>query len=68
MECNKIADAMSILKEALLTDDDYRLGWQANIAMAFYDEAMRCGIGISNDELHAISNKAANNFIKLLTI
>ena len=68
MECNKLADAMAVLKEAFLTDDDYRLGWQANVAMAFYDEAIRCDIGVSHDELHNLSNKAAENFIKLLTL
>ena len=35
--------------------------------MAFYDEAIRQGIGISHDELNKISNKAADNFIKLIT-
>jgi len=68
MECNKLAEAMIVLKEAFLTDDDYRIGWQANIAMAFYDEAIRRDIGVSHDELYNLSNKAAENFIKLLTL
>ena len=66
MECTKLSEAMIVLKEALL-DNGYRLGWKANIAMAFYDEAIRQGIGISHDELNKISNKAADNFIKLIT-
>ena len=67
MECTKLSEAMIVLKEALLTNDDYRLGWKANLAMAYYDETMRQGIGISHGEIHRISNKAADNFIKLLT-
>lgn len=68
MECIKLEEAMKVLKEVLLTDDDHRLGWQANIAMAFYDEARRQEIGISHDELHKISNRAAENFINLLML
>lgn len=68
MECTELKKAMHILKNHLLDDCDYRLGWQANIAMAYYDEAIRRNIGISHDELHSLSNKAAENFIKLLTL
>lgn len=68
MECNKLAEAMKVLKEALLTDDDYRLGWQANIAMSYQDEATRQLTKDSHDKLHDISNKAAENFIKLLIL
>jgi Tfp pilus assembly protein PilF len=68
MECNKLAEAMKVLKEALLTDDDYRLGWQANIAMSYQDEAARQLTKDSYDKLHNISNKAAENFIKLLIL
>lgn len=66
MECTKLSEAMVVLKEALL-DNGYRLGWKVNIAMAFYDEVIRQGIGISHDELNKISNKVADNFIKLIT-
>lgn len=67
MECNNITDAMKILKEALL-DDDYRLGWTANIAMAYQDEAARQETRDSRRKLYSISNKAAENFINLLTM
>ncbi len=67
MSCNSIAEAMVVLKDALLNDVGYRLGWKANLAMAYYDETVRQNIGISHDELNKISNKAADNFIKLIT-
>lgn len=68
MECNKVAEALKVLKEALSTDDDYRLGWTANIAMAYQDEAVRQETRDSRKKLHSISNKAAENFIKLLIL
>ncbi len=67
MSCDSIAEAMAVLKDALLNDVAYRLGWKANLAMAYYDETVRQNIGISHDELNKISNKAADNFIKLIT-
>ena len=67
MSCDSIAEAMAVLKDALLNDVAYRLGWKANLAMAYYDETVRQNIGISHGELNKISNKAADNFIKLIT-
>ena len=67
MDCNKLTEAMAVLKDALL-DDDYRLGWQANIAMAYQDEAARQETRDGYKKLQSISNKAAENFINLLTM
>ncbi len=33
-----ISGAIKILKHTLKDDSDYYMGWQANIAMAIYDE------------------------------
>jgi hypothetical protein len=68
MECDKLVEAVETLKEALLTDDDYRLGWYANLAMAYQDEAARQESRDGHTKLRDISNKAAENFIKLLTM
>lgn len=69
MECNKLVEAMEVLKDALLNDDDYRLGWQANIAMAFKDEYYRNSSKYKNQQdIHVIANTAAKNFLALLTM
>ncbi len=61
---------MSPIKEltkALRKDKDYYRGWQANIAMSFYDEMWRSGKRRpSHQDLIKISNTAADNFLKLL--
>ena len=59
------------LIKALRKDAGYFLGWQANIAMAFFDEYQRAMTKnkkryINRDELHKISNNAAKNFLNLL--
>lgn len=58
-----LADAISVLVRALKKDDNYRMTWQANIAMAFQDEFHRshrhCGV-------HEMSNEAAKNFLSNL--
>lgn len=57
------------LVKALREDKGYYIGWQANIAMSFYDEVRRnkdvCKV--SHHNLHRISNVAAKNFLDLLT-
>lgn len=66
---NKVKDAIQILVEALKTDESCRIGWQANIAMAFKDEFYRINPELKNTssyELHLIANKAADNFLDLL--
>ena len=61
----ELKEAMKVLVKALEEDEGYRYGWQANIAMAFKDEYARSISG--NDTIHDISNKAAINFLTILT-
>ena len=70
---SEIAKAMKVITEALRTDEGYRIGWQANIAMAFQDEFNRTieqdksiNDKTSSIPIHAISNKAAVYFLSLL--
>jgi len=54
-----------------LRKEDYRIGWTSNIAMAFYDNAIRYKKEhnkktLSNLDIHSIGNIAANDFIDLL--
>jgi len=60
------------LVKALKEDEDYRQGWQANIAMAFQDEvenySQKHCMGFPETIIHEISNNAADNFLKLLTM
>ncbi len=62
---NEIKDSIAVLVKALKEDDGYYMGWQANIAMAFFDE---CGKTILNDKRHIldIANQAAKNFLDML--
>jgi hypothetical protein len=50
-----ITDAMKIIKDAIHADDEYAIGWQANIAMAMQD------LGVS----HEIANEGAGNFMQI---
>jgi len=54
------------LVHSLKTDEGYYIGWKANIAMAFFDEARRKKAKISRKNLHEIANTAADNFLQLL--
>lgn len=65
----ELSKAVQTLITALKTDESYRIGWQANIAMAFKDEFCRTNPdlkNISDYELHIIANKASDNFLNLL--
>ena len=64
-------EAMCQIANELHNDAGYRIGWQANIAMAFYDQALwyKSTSGkkyLTNVDLHRIANGAANNFIDQL--
>ncbi len=61
-----IPEAIKTLTKALRDDPGYRIGWQANIAMAFQDEYNRVKDEMPKVSIHAISNAAAQNFIELL--
>lgn len=64
---DELQNAIEILQNALKTDEDYRLGWQANIAMAYHDVYYSLGKSKPNgQELHDIFNKAADNFLTQL--
>jgi hypothetical protein len=71
----KIKDAVETLAAALSEDKStgsYYYSWQANIAMAFYDEAIKEfsiegeGVHMSAVELHAVANIAAKRFLDSL--
>lgn len=68
-----LQEAVRVLTEALAHDPDYRRGWVANIAMQFFDEARRTDnfsesskLAMTHDELHGVSNRAAEHFLDLL--
>ena len=53
--------AMDHLRKALREDHEYFYGWQANIAMSFYDEMEKRGYKLP--DLHVIANNAARRFL-----
>jgi hypothetical protein len=64
-------EAVKHLTQELKKDPSYRIGWQANIAMAFYDSAYQYRKTknvkyLSMVDIHKIANDAANNFLNLL--
>ena len=65
-----IKEAVEKLCEELKSDIDYYRSWQANIAMAFFDQFREdCPETYSLDILkvaNKAANKAADNFLKLL--
>lgn len=62
-----VPEAVTTVCQALITDEGYRIGWQANIAMAFYDEFRNTYGGDAGiDELGEIANRAAVNFLSRL--
>jgi hypothetical protein len=51
----------------LREDKELYFAYQANIAMSFYDEYMRCKKKYKNhSDIHKITNQAAKNFLNLL--
>lgn len=77
-----IKTAMRVLTEELRTDPGYYMSWQANIAVQFQDEYKKyhdskyilvtlAKLDLlphfhSQDDIHKVSNKAADNFLKML--
>ena len=57
-------DAIDKLRESL-KDENYYKAWQANIAMAVYDELIKID-GYKNEKIHDACNEGAKNFINLL--
>jgi diaminopimelate decarboxylase len=58
-----VSKAVRILKEEMLDDPGLYYGYQANIAMTFYDTVKEYGINIDDKTLHEISNNAAVRFL-----
>lgn len=64
---SNVPAAMNILIKAMETDEGYRIGWKANIAMAFYDAyTEHAEVGSKFDNVHEVANIAAENFLHLL--
>ena len=66
-----IQEAVKTLTTAFENDPDFRYAYQANIAMAFVDEARwhqeRTGKKhLSRQEIHTIANVAADRFLTML--
>jgi hypothetical protein len=58
----KLSEAFKIVATAIKNDPSYRIGWQANIAMAYKDEHSRN----PNGTIHEIANSAADRFLEQL--
>lgn len=73
MKKEKLSKALEVVNEVLVTDESYFIAWQANIAMAFKDNAAwfkKSNYGkrnVSNSDIHRIANRAADYFIEQLT-
>lgn len=63
----KIHKAIDTLQRSLKKDEGYRYSWQANIAMAFYDEFRRSKPK-NLTQVHEAANKAASNFLDTLCL
>lgn len=65
-----LEEAMKVVCQAIREDKAYRIGWQANIAMAFKDEynlfEQRGGMIAPPGAIHSIANKAADRFLNIL--
>jgi len=61
-ESKIVGNFIKMLKE----DPEMYQGYQANIAMAFYDEYRQTGNNLSYEKVLSVANRAANNFLKNL--
>ncbi len=59
-----VAEAMDVVTEAIAEDPSYRVGWKANVAMAFFDRAVFHYQ--DRDNAHRVANDAANSFLLVL--
>ena len=62
----KLQKAINTVTKALKNDSGYRIAWQANIAMAFYDTYRQQNGRTGRVKVHKIANEAADHFLKLL--
>lgn len=66
MEKVNLNDAINRVCIEIINDKSYRIGWEANIAMAFKDAFDFSGHKHDNEVVHEIANKAAANFLDQL--
>lgn len=67
---NEIAEAMKVLKQAMIDDDpseggSYAHSWHCNIAMMCYDAIREAAEEVPHEQAHLIGNEAASRFMKL---
>lgn len=66
-----LGDNVDVVLEAIESDEDYRQGWLANIAMAFQDQHTLVQHQFYDshmlEDLHTMSNRAALQFLRNLT-
>ncbi len=67
----ELHEAVRVLKKALKNDEDYKQSWVANIAVVFQDHVYRYKKAtkrreLNIEEIHKISNEAAEAFINTL--
>ena len=62
-----IQKAFDAVMKEIANDCEYRNTWQANIAMAIYDEYNRCIMKEHKHiDFHKVCNDGASNFLDLL--
>jgi hypothetical protein len=66
----EIADAMAVIKKAMIDDGpselgSYAHGWHCHIAMACYDAIREGADNIPNEQALLIGNESASRFMKL---
>jgi hypothetical protein len=66
MEKVNLSDAINKVCEEIKNDKGYRLGWEANIAMAFKDAFHFSWHKHDNEVVHEVANKAAAAFLDQL--
>jgi hypothetical protein len=59
-----LKEALDVLREEM-KDEDYRLGWVANIAMSVYDQIVTTK-PLNHYNIHKACNKGAENFLNIL--
>ena len=67
-----LIDAIKVVSNHMVNDDDYREAWKANIAMSFKDESAEWLDHLKvklpdHYDVHQIANNAADRFLDLLT-
>lgn len=62
----QVKDALNVICNAIKKDKGYRIGWEANIAMAFKDQFHFSGHKHDPEIVHEVANKAAAAFLDQL--